>query len=87
MCVPASTPNISVNLPGAPKVSVPAVQTAPQLPGTPPDFFQPGQKVSIIGVLRDKTRGNLTHDEDTLLDAILFDLRMKYVEKARQTNR
>lgn len=45
------------------------------------------QLIDIIGILQDKTRGNLSHDEDTLLDAILFDLRMKYVEKARQTPR
>ena len=45
------------------------------------------QIIDIIGILRDKTRGNLSRDEDSLLDAILFDLRMKYVEKARQAPR
>ncbi len=34
-------------------------------------------------MLQDKTRGNLDHDEESLLRSILFDLRMKYVESAR----
>jgi hypothetical protein len=41
------------------------------------------QLIDIIGMLREKTRGNLDHDEESLVDAILFDLRMKYVELAR----
>lgn len=43
------------------------------------------QLIDILGMLRDKTRGNLDNDERALLDAILFDLRMKYVEIARRT--
>lgn len=45
------------------------------------------QLIDIIGLLRDKTRGNLDQDEQSLLEAILFDLRMKYVELARQTTK
>jgi len=51
------------------------------------DMVGAQQLIDIIGILQDKTRGNLSHDEDMLLDAILFDLRMKYVEKARLTPR
>jgi hypothetical protein len=51
------------------------------------DLVGAQQLIDIIAILQDKTRGNLSHDEDILLDAILFDLRMKYVEKARQTPR
>ena len=51
------------------------------------DLVGAQQLIDIIGILQDKTRGNLSHDEDTLIDAILFDLRMKYVEKARQKPR
>ncbi len=43
--------------------------------------------IDIIGILRDKTHGNLDHDEESLLEAILFDLRMKYVELVRQSKR
>jgi hypothetical protein len=45
------------------------------------------QLIDIIGILKEKTRGNLDHDEQALLDAILYDLRMKFVERARQTSR
>lgn len=45
------------------------------------------QIIDILAILRDKTRGNLNHDEQGLLDAILFELRMKYVEKARRASR
>lgn len=51
------------------------------------DLIGAQQLIDIIAILQSKTRGNLSRDEDTLLDAILFDLRMKYVEKARQTPR
>jgi hypothetical protein len=51
------------------------------------DLVGAQQIIDIIALLRDKTRGNLSRDEDTLLEAILFDLRMKYVEKARPAHR
>ncbi len=37
------------------------------------------QTIDLLGLLRDKTRGNLSHDEEQLLEAILFDLRLRYV--------
>jgi hypothetical protein len=45
------------------------------------------QVIDILGMLREKTRGNLDRDEEGLLDSILFDLRMKYVEIARRNPR
>ncbi|HLX37665.1 MAG TPA: DUF1844 domain-containing protein [Candidatus Binataceae bacterium] len=51
------------------------------------DLVGAQQLIDIIAILHTKTRGNLTHDEEALLDAILFDLRMKYVEKARHAPR
>jgi uncharacterized protein DUF1844 len=51
------------------------------------DLVGAQQLVDIIGILQEKTRGNLSADEETLLEAILFELRMKYVEKARRTPR
>ena len=51
------------------------------------DLLGAQQLIDIIAILQTKTRGNLTHDEEALLEAILFDLRMKYVEKARQSPR
>jgi hypothetical protein len=45
------------------------------------------QLIDILGMLQAKTRGNLAADEQHLIEAILFDLRMKYVEIARQAPR
>ena len=36
--------------------------------------------IDIIVMLKEKTAGNLTDDEQKLVDALLFDLRLKYVE-------
>ena len=42
------------------------------------------QMIDILGLLRDKTRGNLSASEDRLMEDILFDLRMKYVEAVKK---
>jgi hypothetical protein len=39
--------------------------------------------IDVLGILRDKTRNNLEQAEEQLLDSILYDLRMRYVELAR----
>jgi hypothetical protein len=40
------------------------------------------QMIDMLGLLKDKTKGNLTEDEQGLLDSILFNLRMQYVRTA-----
>ena len=42
------------------------------------------QMIDILAMLRDKTRGNLDPNEDRLMEDILFDLRMKYVEAVKK---
>jgi hypothetical protein len=42
------------------------------------------QMIDIIGMLKDKTKGNLNAGEERLTEEILFDLRMKYVEAAKK---
>jgi hypothetical protein len=42
------------------------------------------QMIDILGMLKDKTRGNLNSNEDQLMEGILFDLRMKYVEAVKK---
>ncbi len=39
--------------------------------------------ISILDMLKEKTEGRRTDAEETLLDQILFQLRMAYVEKTR----
>jgi hypothetical protein len=41
------------------------------------------QMVEILGILQEKTRGNLTPEEATILERVLFELRMRYVEVQR----
>jgi hypothetical protein len=38
------------------------------------------QTIDIVGLLKEKTRGNLTPEEQQLLDALLYDLRVQFVE-------
>jgi hypothetical protein len=42
------------------------------------------QTIGIIEMLMEKTKGNLTEDEDRLIDSMLYDLRMKYIEAAKK---
>ena len=39
------------------------------------------QTIDILGMLEEKTRGNLTEDEKSMLKHILYDLRMIYVKE------
>ena len=41
------------------------------------------QMIDLLGILRDKTKGNLDEAEEQLLGEVLYDLRMRYVEVAR----
>jgi Domain of unknown function (DUF1844) len=56
----------------------------PQSNQSAPDLPAAQQLIDIIAMLESKTRGNLDHDEQAMLESILFDLRMKYVERARR---
>jgi hypothetical protein len=40
------------------------------------------QIIDTLGMLMEKTKGNLDQDEDKLLKAVLYDLRMRYIQKS-----
>ena len=42
------------------------------------------QMIDILGMLREKAKGNLSSAEERLMEDILFDLRMKYVEAVKK---
>ena len=42
------------------------------------------QMIDLLGMIKEKTRGNLNANEDRLMQDILFDLRMKYVEAVKK---
>jgi hypothetical protein len=39
--------------------------------------------IDLLGILQEKTKGNLTPDEDAQLSAMLRDLRMEYVNMSK----
>ncbi len=39
------------------------------------------QTIDLLGLLRDKTRGNLLEEEEKLFDHLLYDLRMRYIKE------
>ena len=45
------------------------------------------QTIDLLGLLETKTRGNLSGEEERLLTQVLFDLRMRYVERAKKTEK
>ncbi len=42
------------------------------------------QTIDILGLLQDKTKGNLSNDEASLLENLLYDLRIRYVEECKK---
>lgn len=49
------------------------------------DLEQARYLIDVLGTLQEKTKGNLTPEEAEGLEGILYDLRMKYVAKAKRT--
>ncbi len=45
-----------------------------------PDIIAARQTVDMLSILQDKTKGNLDAKESRLLDSILYELRMAYIE-------
>lgn len=46
----------------------------------PPDLELAKHYVDLLQVLDDKTRNNLTPDEKKMLDQVLYEMRMRYVQ-------
>jgi hypothetical protein len=42
------------------------------------------QIIDTLGMLQEKTKGNLEADEDNLLKSVLYDLRLRYVQKSKK---
>ncbi len=53
-------------------------------PGTdkprPPNLKEASHLIEVLAMLKDKTEGNLDEEEERLVDSVLYDLRMRYVE-------
>ena len=53
----------------------------------PADLANARQTITMLEVLDQKTQGNLTQDESRLLEEILYELRMAYVEVDKRTSK
>ncbi len=49
---------------------------------TPPNLPLAHQTIDILDMLREKTRGNLSAEEEKFMENLLTDLRLRYVAKA-----
>jgi len=47
------------------------------------DLAAAQEMIDILGILKEKTKGNLDQSEAALLDSVLYELRLKYVERVR----
>ncbi len=47
-----------------------------------PNLVLAKQTIDILGMLQEKTKGNLTPEEDKLLENLLRDLRLRYVTRS-----
>ncbi len=52
----------------------------PESAAAQPDLAAARQLIDIIGVLEEKTRGNLSESEEKLLKSLLYDLRVQYCD-------
>jgi hypothetical protein len=49
-----------------------------------PDLVLARQSLELLSLLREKTRGNLTREEEKLFDEVLTDLRIRFVEASKR---
>lgn len=49
----------------------------------PPDLEAARHVIDVLGMLEEKTRGNLTPEERQFLEQLLYELRMRFVEAAK----
>jgi hypothetical protein len=45
------------------------------------------QNIDLLELMYEKTRGNRTSEEDRLIEQLLFELRMQFIEKQREAQK
>ncbi|MEM9074686.1 MAG: DUF1844 domain-containing protein [Myxococcota bacterium] len=53
-------------------------------PAPPANLPMAKQTIDLIAMLEEKTHGNLTGEEERLLQTVLYDLRMRYVKAVQK---
>jgi hypothetical protein len=51
--------------------------------GAPPDLAAARSIIGLLEILKEKTEGRRTPDEDRVLDGLLYELRMAFVARTR----
>jgi hypothetical protein len=51
------------------------------------DLAAAGQMIDILTMLEEKTRGNLTMEERQLVETVLYELRLRFIEVQGQEKR
>ncbi|HSN15532.1 MAG TPA: DUF1844 domain-containing protein [Anaeromyxobacteraceae bacterium] len=54
----------------------------PETQKVEPNLLLAKQTIDILGMLQEKTRGNLTPQEETFLQTLLSDLRLRFVARS-----
>lgn len=59
---------------------------APDLSGDagPPNLLLARQTIDLVALLSEKTKGNLTGEEERIVEQLLYDLRSRYLAVSRQ---
>jgi len=52
-----------------------------------PDLDSAARIIEVLTMLQEKTKGNLIPEEDRVLDDLLYELRMRYVQAQQETRR
>ena len=81
--LPVSFSSFVVSLASSAMVNLGEVHD-PASSGQGTDLAIARQTIDLLGVLEEKTRGNLDEEEAKLLESVLYDLRLKFVEKRKE---
>ncbi|MCG3172057.1 MAG: hypothetical protein GMKNLPBB_00202 [Myxococcota bacterium] len=61
------------------------LMTTPEEGGEGVNLPEAQQHIEILRMLRDKTRGNLSADEERMLQKLIYDLQVRYVALTNKT--
>lgn len=76
--VPANFSSFVISM-GSSALMLMGEQLSPQQPPIPVNLPQAKEIIDLLSMLEEKTRGNLTSDEQGVLEDMLYALRMKFV--------
>jgi hypothetical protein len=57
----------------------------PGVPPGPPDLEQAAELIDVLALLREKTEGRRSAEEDQVLGSLIYDLQIRYVNSRRKS--